>query len=248
MTAAYDILAPIYDRIGLSSYSEAVTPRLLDYVQRNGWMGRRILDLGCGTGKSLYWFGKRTYSISGVDNSAEMLRVARTNLATGSLSAQLHQQDIRNLSYSDPVDLALALNLINDFDTLRDLEAVFRSVIQILEKDRLFVFDMTTIEGLSSGLGETIAYDQDDLTVFSQTRYDYERQAQVRRYLVYIHQDMRWQRKVVEQTLRGFPIQAVGALLQRSGFALDIILTDNLTPYETGAAKVMRVYFVARKQ
>ncbi|NJL56976.1 hypothetical protein HC928_18860, partial [bacterium] len=55
MPNAADILAPVYDRLGLHQSAAALTPRLLTFAQQNAGWGRRILDLGCGTGGSLLW-------------------------------------------------------------------------------------------------------------------------------------------------------------------------------------------------
>jgi SAM-dependent methyltransferase len=249
MSSEYTVLAPFYNKIGLASYAEAITPRLLDYAQRNDWMGRRILDLGCGTGGSLLWFGKHTYSTYGVDQSPEMLAIAKSTLTSNSITSQLYEQDIRKLDLRDTVDLALAIRVINELENLRDLEAVFKSVHAVLHAGKFFIFDLQTLEGLAAmgQTGDQIFYDQDGLTVIISQRYDYERQALTRRYLIFQHDGGAWRRLETEQVLRGYPTQAVGALLQRSGYQLHAILNPNFTVYDPASSGIERVYFAARK-
>jgi ubiquinone/menaquinone biosynthesis C-methylase UbiE len=76
MPPAYDVLAPIYDQIGMAEFSRRIIARLVNYAQRNDWTGRRILDLGCGTGGSSVWLCQNRFSVTGVDNSAVMLERA----------------------------------------------------------------------------------------------------------------------------------------------------------------------------
>ena len=89
MTRDYAVLAPHYQRIGLAEFATKITPKLVNYAQQKGWMGRRILDLGCGTGTSLLWLAGHGYSTTGVDNSPEMLRQARQVMEAGSLHSTL---------------------------------------------------------------------------------------------------------------------------------------------------------------
>lgn len=250
MASTYNVLAPIYNRIGMAAFAEAITPRLLDYAQRNDWMGRRVLDLGCGTGASLFWLGKRTYSTYGVDSSPEMLGLAKSSLTAASVHAQLYEQDIRKLELRDTVDLVLAINTLNELDNLRDLEAVFKGVHAVLNAGKFFIFDFHTLEGLAESAsrnGDRVFYDQNGLTVITRERYEYERQMLTRRYIVFQQNSGAWQRQEAEQILRGYPTQAVGALLQRTGYQLHAVLDPTFSVYDPTAAGIERVFFVAKR-
>ncbi len=41
----------------------------------------KVLDVGCGTGRYLQWFAEMGLEATGVDNSVEMVQVARQRLA-----------------------------------------------------------------------------------------------------------------------------------------------------------------------
>ncbi len=252
MPADYAILAPIYNEIGMARFAEVMTPRLIEYAQQRDWLGRRILDLGCGTGGSFQWLSRYGYMMTGVDSSPQMLDVARQSLDQPGLSLKWHQRDIREMDESvGTVDMGLALEVMNEMDTLRDLEAVFKGVHRVLGSNKLFIFDMYTIEGLTqAGLSSDnmIHDDKAKLTVFARNEYDYERQMQTRQYTVFQRDGDVWQRRETTRILRAFPLQAVATLLQRSGYSIMSVLNLNFETFEPGVSRAPRVIFIAEKQ
>jgi SAM-dependent methyltransferase len=248
----YAVLAPIYDISGMSDYARRMTPHLMDYAQQIDWLGRRILVLGCGTGASIEYLSNYPYAITGIDNSPEMLNLAREKLNDPGLSIKWQQQDIRELEAQvTTVDLVLALNVFNEMNSLRDLETAFGGVNRALDKGKLFLFDMMTVQGLTEdGLAgnQLLHNDPQNLSVFTINDYDYERQMQSIQYLVFRQQGVLWERTEAKRILRAFPTQAVASLLQRAGFNMRAILTADLEVYEPSVSRAKRVVFVAEKQ
>src|SRR6185436_8904288 len=108
-----------------------------DYAQHIDWVGRRILVLGCGTGASISYLSNYPYAIIGVDNSPEMLAKAREKLSDPGLNIKWQEQDIRELSFPmTTVDLVLALNVLNEMNSLRDLETTFNGVQKVLDSGK----------------------------------------------------------------------------------------------------------------
>ncbi len=255
MSAVYANLAPFYDAVGMASFAAAMTPRLVDFAQRHDWLGRRIVDLGCGTGVGLCWLAQHNYVTAGVDSAPEMLAQARAALAAGgsggrSLNADLHQRDIRELGPElAGSDLALALDVLNDLNSLRDLELVFRGVHAILNPGKLFVFDLHTIQGLAEmELAGAALQELPDLTVFTTSVYDHERQISERRYLFFQRAGDTWTRSEATRAQRAFPAQAVATLLQRCGFQASHVLDLAFNSFEPGVSRAARIIFVAEKR
>lgn len=250
MAGDYATLAPFYDRIGLADFATQMTPRLLTYVQQNGWMGRRIVELGCGTGACMTWLAGRGYSVFGVDNAPEMLQLAQKAIDSASVSGTTTEADIRNLGDFERTDMAIALGVMNDLDNLRDLEAVFKCVAAILSKDRFFVFDMETIQGLSErgSVEDRTVFEDKDLIVFSRTRYDFERQMCTVGYELFERADAQhWNRHQAQHVLRAFPIQAVASLLRRQNFEVLAVLNTRLETLDLAVLGAPKVIFVAKK-
>jgi SAM-dependent methyltransferase len=250
MPGDYAVLAPIYDTIGLSDFSRVIVRRVINFAQQNDWMGRRILELGCGTGMAANWLCETGFNVIGVDQSAEMLEMANTNLAERSrLLFKRYQQDIRTLGAMDATDMALALDVMNEMESLRDLERAFASIHKALPSGKLLVFDMRTIEGLTQDgeSPEKLAYNDDNLTVFTRNEYDYERQLHTRHYLIFHQNGTAWQRQEATQVLRAYPIQGVATLVQRTGFNITAVLNLNFEPFDPATSRAARVVFVAQK-
>jgi SAM-dependent methyltransferase len=248
----YGVLAPIYDQIGMGDFARHITPLLIDYAQHIDWLGRRIIVLGCGTGASIEYLSQYPYSLLGVDQSPEMLEVARKKLDGSGANLKWQQADIRELGSNIGIgEMVLALNVMNELNSLRDLEAVFGGVARILETGKLFLFDMYTVQGLTEDgvRGDGMVYNNtSNLTVFGSNEYDYERQMHTRQYLIFQRDGELWRRAEAKRVLRAFPVQAVASLLQRSGFNIRTLLTTNLEVYEPGVSRAPRVIFVAERQ
>jgi SAM-dependent methyltransferase len=251
----YAVLAPIYDAIGMADFAEVMTPRLLDFAQRNDWVGRRTLDLGCGTGVSARWLAQHGYRSTGMDNAAPMLQTARRTMDTSGLSLHWMEHDIRDISEDlGAIDLVFALDVLNELNALKDVEAVFQGVQKVLEPEKLFIFDLHTLGGLNEQgqTAQSLTYDsRTDLTVFSANAYDHERQTLSREHIIFRREANGWQRYEARQALRGFPLQVIATLIQRCGFAIMTVMDMYLQPVDLtapNAAHVQRVIFVAQKQ
>lgn len=252
MSGDYAVLAPIYNTIGMDDFAEAVTPQLFVYAQSNfDWIGRRVLELGCGTGASARWLAERGINTTAVDISAEMLAQARASIDSRGLGLTWKRADIRSLddTYSG-MDMVIAVDVMNDLLNLRDLEAVFKTAARVLDPGKLLIFDLHTIEGLAERgrVGGSLIYDGDELSVFARSDFDYERQANTTTFIIFQRTDALWSRVEAALTLRGFPLQAVAALLQRCGFNLLALLNTNFEPFDSAASHSRRVFFFAQKQ
>lgn len=257
MPGDYATLAPIYDRIGMSDYADVMPQRLLRFAQQNEWMGRRIIDLGCGTGASTIWFATNRYNVTGLDNSPEMVALANQNLQEKGLgNARVVAGDIRDLQIDEAYDMALALDVFNELDGgVKELEVAFQSIHRVLPVGRWLIFDLHTTGGLAQDgmAGDKIIHDADDLMVFSKTGFDFERQTHTQLYTIFSQQaGNAWQRRQARRTLKAYPVSAVTTLLRRTNYELLRVMNTQLTPYDVtydlNSSPASRVIFAVRRQ
>lgn len=250
MPGDYDILSTVYTELNMGQFAATMAPRLLDYAQRNDWMGRQVLDLGCGTGTGSEWLAKHGYIMTGVDQSPDMLQIARDYYAGSNLNFRWLEQDVRHLTNISGMDLVLSFDVMHEFNNLRDIETAFKSVHETLKPNKLFIFDLYTIEGLieRNQSGDELNHDDNNMTIFLENQFDYERQVQTRRFIIFRKQDKAWMRHDAKRILRAYPIQAIVALLKRCGFDTMNVLKTDLSIYEPGKSSATRVIIIAQKR
>jgi SAM-dependent methyltransferase len=249
MPADYSILATIHDEIGMDAFARQITPQLINFAQRNDWLGRQVVDIGCGSGVSLRWLAQHSYIVSGLDASPEMLNIAKQVVASQSLNVTWVQQDILQKTNIPPQDLALCLDTFHEFNSLREIEQALTNMAQLLKSGKLLIFDIYTIEGLvkRNSVGDLLEFDNDRLCIFIRNSFDYERQVQQRDYIIYRKQpDNSWKRQNTQRILRAYPVQAITTMISRCGLEVSFVLNTTLNPYRPGDS-TDRVIIVAKK-
>src|SRR3954464_15541888 len=110
--AAYELLAPFYDRYTHKYGTDRLSANIEAIAIEHGLRGSRLLDVGCGTGKSFLPMLARGYEVTAFDLSPSM--VARAcDAAAGSaaeIAAEVLVADVRDLPELGRFDLATALD------------------------------------------------------------------------------------------------------------------------------------------
>jgi SAM-dependent methyltransferase len=141
--AAYDAIAPFYDAFTSHHDHRDWTYSLERLARGHGLTGSRLLDVGCGTGKSFVPFLERGWSVTGCDVSAEMLARARARTQG---RARLVVRDVRRLGVLGCFDLAIALcDVVNYLDGRQDLIDAFACIRANLRPGGLALFDANTV-------------------------------------------------------------------------------------------------------
>src|SRR5438067_491847 len=106
--AAYELLAPFYDLYTHDYGHEEWLANIEAIALGHGLDGHRLLDVGCGTGKSFLPMLARGYDVTACDISPRMVERARE--AGDAFGAEVFVADARELPEVGPFDLAMALD------------------------------------------------------------------------------------------------------------------------------------------
>jgi SAM-dependent methyltransferase len=140
--AAYDEFAPYYDEFTAHHDYDSWTAELEAAARDCGLTGTRLLDVGCGTGKSFLPFLRRGWTVTGCDLSAGMVELARAK-APG---VRVEVCDMRTLPTLGAFDLVCCVDdgvnyLTEPDDVVRALRAMRRN----LGAGGLALFDVNTL-------------------------------------------------------------------------------------------------------
>lgn len=150
--AAYETLAPHYDALTAAYDHERWLASLLALAHGHGLLGRRLLDVGCGTGKSFLPLLQRGFQATGCDLSPAMVALARERAGD---RARVFVADMRELPDIGPFDLVTCLDdALNYLLGDEDLLAAFRSMARVLDDDGLVLFDVNTLATYRSAFAQ----------------------------------------------------------------------------------------------
>jgi SAM-dependent methyltransferase len=138
--AVFGEYAEIYDVL-YEDKDYANESRKIDAFIREYTNNKKVLNLGCGTGRHDRELAKYGYKIHGIDFSSDMIQYAKKNIGTSELSYEV--ADIRNYITNEKYPVILSLfHVISYQKTNEDLLNTFRCVSENLEKNNgIFIFD-----------------------------------------------------------------------------------------------------------
>lgn len=133
-----------------AKYYDKLYMKKKDYVQEAGFMdslirkynpkAKSVLDVACGTGLHMSLLGKMGYSVTGVDMSSEMLKIARKRLGRG---AELLRADMKNFKLGKKFDVVTCMfSAINYNLGYVDLEKAIDNFYDHLGTPGLVILDV----------------------------------------------------------------------------------------------------------
>jgi SAM-dependent methyltransferase len=161
--AAYEAFAPYYDRFTAHHDYELWTSGLLRLAYEHGLTGNRVLDAGCGTGKSFLPLLERGFEVTACDQSPAMLEVAASK---SGCAVELHCRDLRELDTLGEFDLITCLDDVANYLTdPHELGAALAGLARNLRPGGVLVFDTNTLATYRSFFSETVVIEEPGLVM-----------------------------------------------------------------------------------
>jgi predicted TPR repeat methyltransferase len=214
--AAYEQMGVYYDAFSAHHDHELWLSQLLPAAKRLGLKGRRLLDVGCGTGKSFEPLLDSDWQITACDLSPAMLRQAESK-AKGRV--RLVVADMCQLPTLGRFDLIWTLgDVVNHLTRPMQLEACFIGMRRNLAANGLLLFDTNTLLSHRTFYAETsVTSDNGHQLIWrGQAAADMPPGGQAQAIFEVRDQDGEALCKTVIRQ-RHYPAEEIGAILQRAG-------------------------------
>lgn len=170
----YKNFSKVYDKfMEICDYNEWVS-LLENYIKVYNQSGNKILDLGCGTGETLVRLSEK-YQCSGLDLSEGMLKKAKIKLK--GKNVPLFLGDMREFDTNEKYDVIYSFfDTVNHLTSLEDLNDLFNSVKNSLNKDGIYIFDVVDREFMEKMFPNDIYADtRKDFAMIWEHFYDEEK-------------------------------------------------------------------------
>ena len=223
-TRAYAVLAPVYDLLTAEYEYGPWLTAILRVAREQGLLGRRVLDVGCGTGKSFMPLLDRGFDVTACDISPDMVEIAQRKVGA---RADVHVADMRRLPLFGEFDLITciddAINHLLDPGEVRDALAGMR---ENLAPGGLLIFDVNTLAAYRQ-VPDVVVEDDDLLLRWRGELAELEHPGGEAEVVidVFAHQgDGLWRRSLSRQRHRHHPIDELCELIEEAGLEVAAVL------------------------
>ena len=214
---SYENFARVYDELMDNVPYEEWAQFILNLLQDRKITEGLVLELGCGTGKLMTLLGKAGFDMIGVDNSVEMLQIAREKTSQDFLYLL---QDMREFELYGTVKAVISVcDSVNYITKKEELRKVFQLVNNYLDPEGVFIFDFNTEYKYRELIGETvIAEDREDVSFIWFNEYDEDSHLNDIDLKVFVQEEGDIYRKFQEEHIqRGYTLDEIKQLLEESG-------------------------------
>lgn len=210
--------------------------------------GKKILDIGCGTGELSLRFAALGYDVTGVDLSDHMLAVAQEKAYRENVSIQFIEQNMAELQLVETYDLiGVFCDSLNYLESEDEVKSTFRGVNEFLKEDGLFIFDVHSLYKINEIFGnETFSYDEEGI-FYLWNCFQGEYPNSVEHELTFFVEDEggKYDRFDESHLQRTFPKEIYSKWLEEAGFQLLEIIGDFNGPPKDDSE---RIFFIAAKK
>lgn len=169
----YEKFAYIYDELMNDVDYDLWIKHIEELIEKSGSNVKNILELACGTGNITIPLAKKGYDIAGIDISESMLDVALFKSEKMNVPLVLLEQDIIDLDF-DLYDLDCVLCACDGFNYItstEDLEKIFKKIYELLKKNGVFIFDISSYYKISKVLGNNFMGESRENLSYMWTNY-----------------------------------------------------------------------------
>ncbi|MCR4999681.1 MAG: class I SAM-dependent methyltransferase [Lachnospiraceae bacterium] len=242
---SYKSFAEVYDLFMDNVPYDDWAQNVYHLLKKQGITDGLIAELGCGTGQMTRRFRDMGFDMIGIDNSIEMLDMARAKESDESILYLC--QDMREFELYGTVKAVVSIcDSMNYITEEEDLLQVFKLANNYLDPGGIFLFDMNTPFKYRELLGDGVfAENRDEGSFIWENEFDAEEGLNYYDLTLYIKEGDTYCRYEEEHVQKAYSQETVERLLQESGLeVLGVLDAETLSEPKEDSE---RVYYIARE-
>lgn len=252
---AYTSFAAVYDTFMDNIPYEEWKSYLKELLKEYGVQDGLVLDLGCGTGTMTELLAADGYDMIGMDNSEEMLEIAREKQIKSGHEILYLLQDMREFELYGTVGAVFSIcDSLNYITEPEELKQVFRWVNNYLDPGGIFIFDFNTEYKYREVLGDqTIAEAREDCSFIWDNYYYEEERINEYELNLFIREDAEsetegdlYRRFRETHFQRAYTLEEITRIVEESG--LQFVTAYEAFTKEPPSKNSERIYVIAREQ
>jgi SAM-dependent methyltransferase len=244
----YANFASVYDRLMQDVPYDRWVANLEVIFGRFGITGKKVLDLGCGTGNVALPLAKKGYQVTALDLSPEMLALAEHKARDAGVKVAFICQDMREMDVPGEFDLVISMcDSMNYLLTDEEFRQVLTNAAGVLRDDGWLVFDLNSAYKIENLFGDkTYTLLDDDVAYVWENNYDPRKRVCHMLLTFFVRQaNGLYERFTEEHRERAFSAEEVNQALEGAGFRPAGMLAEDTL--ESPVAGTERIYFAAQK-
>jgi SAM-dependent methyltransferase len=246
---SYEQFAYLYDELMKDAPYDQWVQFVKEVSVKYDVSGTRLLDLACGTGELSVRLAQDGFQVTGVDLSEDMLAVAQAKAEETGVRIPFFQQNMANLEGQAEFDIiGILCDSLNYLQTEEEVVSTFSNVLQHLNHDGIFIFDVHSIYKISHlFINQTYASSEEHVS-YIWNSFPGESPNSVEHELTFFVLDERtgkYDRFDELHFQRTYTVQQYSDWLMEAGFELLEISAD--FEHTTPLSESERIFFVARK-
>ncbi|MGG0667550.1 class I SAM-dependent DNA methyltransferase [Sporosarcina koreensis] len=243
---AYTEFALVYDELMTDIPYDAYVD--LISVAGDGIKGKKIIDVGCGTGLLSVKLAKSGAFVTGIDLSRDMLAIAEKRATDLSLTIDLLELPMQEIGGAEQFDIAVIA--IDSLNYLPDQESVlntFKGIHSVLNYGGVLIFDVhSTFKTDVIFLEGPFTFDNDRIAYIWHTEEGDEEHSVLSELSFFVKEESGLYRRFDERhEQRTFHVFEYVDLLREAGFTIERIFADweDEPPHDESE----RIFYQARK-
>ncbi|WP_026524878.1 class I SAM-dependent DNA methyltransferase [Butyrivibrio sp. MB2005] len=211
-----------------------------------------VVELGCGTGSFTEEMANLGYDMIGIDNSGDMLGIARQKMEKAGLDIMYLEQDMCELDlFCTAGTIVSVCDSVNYLIEDEQVRKAFTKVNNYLYPGGLFLFDFNTLHKYRDVIGDvTIAENREDCSFIWENFFDVDTNINEYDLTLFVKKETDGAEDLFERSIethlqRGYTLDEMKAFVEQAG--MTFIKAIDADTHEEPTEDSERIYVLARE-